>query len=355
MLASFFILQVYPFFIKMCYNVIKEDGAMRIIITDTSPVWRWDDPVFEQLKDELLIVCLNGLRVSMKYECFVNLFDKNASLGFPYSDDMYTGLQSVATDLFELLKDEDDILFLTDDEPKSLLPFYVIKDLMKNEKHRCRIHVCAISPDNYKLADTQKIYNKFMADLSGITSLLYYDSNIREMKTEVAYCNYFNVLPFVIDGIHKMTVKSIFDWRKMAYVPYGADFSGVIDLTANIENTEKEEAKFRDMFSKMFMVLGEEWPYEDRIIASDIKDITNMPIRKDGKQICNYLKSLRCELAKANGIELNITECDNDGPCAGTCPKCDAEATFLRKELKKLPEDKRVIPDCTLSNWGMKL
>ena len=52
-----------------------------------------------------------------------------------------------------------------------------------------------------------------------------------------------------------------------------------------------------------------------------------------GKQICSYLKSVRREVAAANGIELEIPDCTFDGECPGTCPRCEAEVRQLEQAL----------------------
>lgn len=52
-----------------------------------------------------------------------------------------------------------------------------------------------------------------------------------------------------------------------------------------------------------------------------------------GKQICSYLKSVRREVAAANGIDLEIPDCTFEGECPGTCPRCEAEVRQLEREL----------------------
>ena len=54
-----------------------------------------------------------------------------------------------------------------------------------------------------------------------------------------------------------------------------------------------------------------------------------------GKQICSYLKSVRREVAAANGIELEIPDCTFDGECPGTCPRCEAEVRQLEQALSQ--------------------
>lgn len=52
-----------------------------------------------------------------------------------------------------------------------------------------------------------------------------------------------------------------------------------------------------------------------------------------GKQICNELKEIRRSIAQENGIALDIPECHYNGPCDGTCPRCEAELQHLEQEL----------------------
>ena len=56
---------------------------------------------------------------------------------------------------------------------------------------------------------------------------------------------------------------------------------------------------------------------------------------KKGKEICNELKAVRRSIAEENGIPLEIPECTYEGPCRGTCPRCEAEVQYLESELEK--------------------
>ena len=55
-----------------------------------------------------------------------------------------------------------------------------------------------------------------------------------------------------------------------------------------------------------------------------------------GKDKCKALKIVRAEIAKEYGIEgFEVTECPYDGPCAGTCPACEAELERLTSEVRQ--------------------
>ncbi len=55
---------------------------------------------------------------------------------------------------------------------------------------------------------------------------------------------------------------------------------------------------------------------------------------KQGKHICETLKAIRRDIASANEIEYNPTECTHQGDCAGTCPKCEQETQWLERQLR---------------------
>ena len=54
-----------------------------------------------------------------------------------------------------------------------------------------------------------------------------------------------------------------------------------------------------------------------------------------GKQTCKILKEIRQQIADKNIIEYVTDECDFQGECKGTCPKCEAELRHLENELSK--------------------
>ena len=55
---------------------------------------------------------------------------------------------------------------------------------------------------------------------------------------------------------------------------------------------------------------------------------------RPGKHICETLKGIRLDIARANDIEYHPTKCDHKGDCAGTCPACESEVRWLEKQLR---------------------
>ena len=53
-----------------------------------------------------------------------------------------------------------------------------------------------------------------------------------------------------------------------------------------------------------------------------------------GRSTCKLLKSIRQQIADANGISYQPKECHYKGDCTGTCPACEEEIRYLERELK---------------------
>ena len=56
---------------------------------------------------------------------------------------------------------------------------------------------------------------------------------------------------------------------------------------------------------------------------------------KNGKHICNTLKAIRLDIARANGIVYAPRECHHEGDCSGTCPACESEMRYLEREIAR--------------------
>ncbi|MBD9109232.1 MAG: energy transducer TonB [Bacteroides nordii] len=58
-------------------------------------------------------------------------------------------------------------------------------------------------------------------------------------------------------------------------------------------------------------------------------------LMKRGKQTCRILREIRRQIAEANDIEFITSECQYQGECLGTCPKCEAEVRYLEQQLER--------------------
>ncbi len=54
---------------------------------------------------------------------------------------------------------------------------------------------------------------------------------------------------------------------------------------------------------------------------------------KRGRKICNALRDVRRQIALANDIPYETTDCHHEGDCLGTCPKCEQEVRYIENQL----------------------
>lgn len=331
---------------------------MRVIITDTSFIWNPNKPVLEIFKDVLLVVCLEGKAVTDKYECFVSPY-KQIGMGidkFGVDDQRYKALESVADDLNRSLGYHDDILFLTDGNPESLYPFYVIKD--RNEFNT--LHLCTVSPWRFEGKRHIQGHKDMLSDLSQLTSILYIDSNkyldklpkdatMKDAWQEVEK-DYAALLPTVVNSIGELYGKFYFYFSSNSYVAIEEGFNG-IDLSKKQSLDTKIERKLYRSFCTLGLIMPPDYPEDNDRTKEEIERV---PARIDGKKICVYLRNQRIKLAEANGIEFSSDECPSIGPCAGTCAKCDQESAYLREKLDAIALEDRIIPDFTLTEWEVE-
>lgn len=330
---------------------------MRVVITDSSFIWNHNNPALEIFKEVLLVVCLEGKKVSNKYECFVSPY-KHVGMGidkFGVENQRYKALESVADDLNRVLRFYDDILFLTDGSPESLYPFFVIKD--RNEFNS--LHLCTVSPYFFEGKRRIQAHKELLSDLSSLTSILYIDSNQymdglhkyskgKDLIQKVE-ADYTSLLPIVVNNISKLHGQYYFDFSSNSYVTLKDGFQGIDHCKRVLDSDIK--VKLDRSFTTLGLIIPPEYPQGDERVKDEVERV---PARIDGKKVCEYLRQQRIKLAEMNGIKFKSEECPSIGPCAGTCVKCDQESAYLRDKLEEIEPSERVIPNFTLTKWEVE-
>ncbi len=321
---------------------------MRILITDTGMIWNKDNPFLEKYKDILTVVCLDGKKVTDKYECFVSPY-KPVGLGMDnvgIESGRFKALASVAKKL--MIGYHEDIVFLADNEPSTLYPYYALKDISEYN----HLHLVAMPPLRFEVNAKTTAFKELVSDLSNLDSFLFYDINKKLDKFDKGkglddFLGFVtddlgNMLPHILNGIHHINEPPcFFDFASMKYVSLEGGFDD-IDITNSRQLATEPEFPLARSISTLGLIADPFYPDDSEYV----KDRVERPVaRFDGKKICNILRDQRLKLAAANNIPFESEECPSVGPCAGTCEKCDREADFLREALEKIPREKRVYPE----------
>ena len=103
------------------------------------------------------------------------------------------------------------------------------------------------------------------------------------------------------------------------------------------ENTDENHAVSTPELERIFQA---EDAHASRKTVKDVRNgmDTQRGARNSGKTKCKTLKEIRRKIALVNNIPFNTVECDYDGPCSGTCPKCDEEIRYLERALRDLQD-----------------
>ncbi len=325
---------------------------MYIVVTDCGSFWNHNNPILKKYKESVVVVCLNGEKVTDEYRCFVSPYkmkERKICIGYqPYGPEAekFKALESVTHKFVIQFGYHEDVLFLTDDNSESLYPFllYIGKNKYNNT------HLCSISPMVYEWPSYNKLLSDVMNEHPSLKSLFYIDiseffdkNNERETlhKINERMTEYFEAnFPRILNGINKMEERSYFDFASMSYVPLTDGFES-IDVSEKSNEIKDIDFDISPMHCTLGLAMVPSYPSDDPYSLERAEQLT---ARIDGKKICNILREQRIKLAQANNIPFESEECPSIGPCAGTCRKCDSEAEYLRKELEKISEDRRVYP-----------
>ncbi len=322
---------------------------MRLVITDTGFIWNKDNPFLKKYKDIILVVCLGGNEITDQYECFVSPYEatepENDSYGL--DDNRFKALVSVANRLNQELLYHDRIVFLTDTEPSTLYPYYVLKNL--NEYNS--FHLVSMAPMAFETNSKIKCHEEMLSDLRCLSSFLYYDTNVklksfdknnnmddlrRSLRNDLG-----EIMPCFLDGIYRMKeCPCYFDFASMSYVLLEGGYEK-INLRNKLKSYLHTPFPVKRRHCTLGLIVPPKYSENDDYVKHEIE----RPVaRMDGKRVCNILKEQRVKLARANGIPFKSVVCPSIGPCAGTCNRCDEEAKYLSSAMMKIPEEKRIYP-----------
>lgn len=329
---------------------------MKIFVTDVGMYWNHENPILERYADCVVVVCLNGKKVTDKYKCFVSPY-KPAGLGMDNHgvlSEKFEALKSVEQELRRTYSYHGELVFLADNEPQSLYPYLVLKD---NEKYNS-MHLWCMSP--YKMEPYRRkiAYFEMLHDLSKLHSLLYVDSNmlLEKLDRNVNFpdlhkkCEelFSELLPQVLYEIDKKLSyahRYYFDFGVKRYIETDDAFNALLTVEPLNEEAVEEHHPYL-MFCTLGLVIPKFFPDADEETKMEVCQ----PVpRFDGKQVCELLKSMRKELADANGIPFEVIDCPSIGPCGGTCPQCDKELRELHAALMEIAEEERVYPQFSIS------
>lgn len=322
---------------------------MVIFVTDEGRYWNHKNPILEKYADCVVVVCLNGEKVTDKYRCVVSPY-KHVGLGMTdYSvlSNKFEALKSVWPGLRLNYGYHDNLVFLTDSEPQSLYPYLVLKD---KETYN-RMHLWCMEPWEFEGKRRLDAFSESLQDIDKLNSLHYvsiYDciellDNDTTMAEMALRCGEWlnDMLPsalYEIDEKLQCDEKYYYDLKTRRYISTNNSYSKIL----KVKPLKKKNV---DNYSPIatYELMGRTYEsFNLRSISDKKAAVEQLHPRLDGKEVCETLKKMRRRLAEENNIQIEIVDCPSTGPCAGTCQQCDDEIRYLQEELMKKREVERI-------------
>lgn len=323
---------------------------MVIFVTDVGMYWNHEIPILEKYADSVVVVCVDGKKVTDKYKCIVSPY-KATILGMDSSmqSERYRALESIREELRHAYTFHDDILFLTDNVPESLYPYIILKDMGEYN----RLHLWCMSPWKMEPIKRRKDHRELLHDISNLNSLLYIDNDmiLKSLAKDATiadlhlYCQnlYAEMLPQVIYEIDTKLnpdKKYYYDLKIGRYIEIDNSYE-FIKKARPLKKKKAEAFVPESEHRELGLIMWRQYP---DIEEGSKEVVQQLSPRLDGKRVCEELKKMRKSLAAANGIKYKTVNCPSKGPCAGTCRQCDKELRYLREQMEKIPEGKRIYP-----------
>lgn len=319
---------------------------MKILLTNKNAFWKLDMPYIQEHLDEVIYVnyyysVWNDKEPEQEAPNQFNI-PEYVCCGSPspgYGSGDYREAEKCVPKFEEMVDRREDLVFLCDTSYSSLYLFRALYD----HAHRYNVHLVLIHANkgeeynNFfltRLGDRRQMQNKllFIDKLKSVVS-------IKEGLEERLDVSIF--LETICNQIRSMKngTTYVFNHREKVYE----------ENKITMRTIEESENVISPDFESV-MLAGV--PYPDNFNGQQFS--LDSP-RLDGKEVCAVLKKMRRELVDANGLEIEIAECDNDEMCAGTCPMCELEVARIEAAMSEIPEEDRVYPKFDVAEEMLKV
>ena len=315
---------------------------MKIVLSSNCSFWNLDMPFINRHLDDVIYVKYTW-DVEREEPIVPNQFniEEYICCGAPnpgYDSRDYRNTLEAVDEFVKLLQKGEDVVFLCDASLDSMYIFRAMADKVQDYKiHLIFIHMDSGDIYNYlfrnKIGDRRQMQNKLIFT-RGLKSVV----SIKEGYEEL-----LDTTNFLDTTIHQILAMEkdatyVFDHEKKEYIKRRIVMSA-------IDESEKEiHPDFQ-----VFMLVGV--PAMEPNDGKYIMDAT----RSDGKLVCTVLKKMRKQIIELNGLDVVVEDCDYQGECAGTCPKCELEVSQVEKQMAEIAEENRIYPQFNIEEEMAKV
>lgn len=313
---------------------------MKIIISLPDFLWDIKMDCFSEYQNDIILLQFEKMQEVIPVFS-IDVHVESCSLGQGPGTDrgerQYIEVKKHLTEIINYISKEEDVLVLADTNPQGVIIFDLLRRVADGKNFK--LHFWGIVPFRFESRIRKLKYLELLYGNGGRVKSMYIKEADDYLKTIDRRTTMPQVLkmikedfelkfPFILDEISRQEQGNtyFFDNQSNQYVDA-------------LVNDKEKNCEFEDLLRTK-----EGWIPTYRPFAIDKELIEQPVIRGNGKEICRKLRDLRQEFAKANKIPFISKECSHEGPCAGTCAKCDAELKYLYKMMEEKGLEKRCYP-----------
>lgn len=330
---------------------------MKIIMS--SPNYFWDirmECMEEYKKNKSILVLLfenvpeenkQGIEGVMtidvhKHDCGLGQYS-----GTGRNDRMYMEVEKHLGKILAYIEPGEDVLVLSDIDPRSVIVYDLLK--RNTDGKNFKLHFWGVVPFRFESRKRKESYMELLDGIGRVKSLclLYADEFLETVERRSTLKQVLEKIKVDLGVEFPKVVKAISDFKPDLVYFFDRCTKRYIDASLSLEEWKKENSQ-----SESYQ-MGETIFHYDSY-ANDKKLVEQLMIRDNGKNICRELRKMRIDFAKTNGIDFTSIECGYEGPCAGTCEKCDSELKYLSKMINSRPDYEVIYPSVEIESRAEK-
>lgn len=259
----------------------------------------------------------------VQIKTFKNAFDIPQGLFFFEDDYGDYSRQEFKTELIEQIETSKDIIFAFSGYAKSNLFFEKNEDLLERliVKNK-RVHLI-VGCDGIDALNLTQVYLRTLKNVNRYYSVGFFDTSAMERTSIYGYVNYKKNESFneQLDEVFENMLVNIL------LLDNEKNNSNLYVYNADKQNYELYDFKKEDILENYSLEEQKNLAYKyghhfEETIAPN-----------EGKATCKMLAKLRSEFARKYGKHHKEGKCSYDGPCKGTCIRCERQTEKLNEEV----------------------
>lgn len=325
---------------------------MKIIISSPNAFWNTDMECMKNIKKDIILLQFEKVqKIDSVYtiDVSVPVYGLGQEPGKNRGGRHYVEVKKHLSEILQYIGSGEDVLVLADINPQSVIIFDLLRTMTDGKNFK--LHFWGIVPFHFEAKHRKTTYLDLLDGKGRVKSLhiKYADDFIATVDRRSTMSQVLEKIKHDLEIEFPVVLNAIGAFKSDLMYFYDNQSNRYVDVALSLEKNEKEN------FSDDLRVMMGDIPVQYDSFSEEKMLIEQQVGHINGKKICQKLRQLRIDFAKANEIPFESDECSYEGACAGTCEKCDSELTYLYNMVGSHPEKESVYPYLEIESEREKL